>query len=529
MDFNGRTFWKHPTGKGLKVKVPVAGESLPQGPQNAPHNPIALNQYHVSPSFPIVPPSTLECLRTKIRSFLGGQGPRSSPLSASKMGKTPSSSYSTSALLPPSTKMSSGVSFQTQGRHWRIGRTWYDFSTFDHPGGSEILYLARDRFSDSTYAFESHHMDQEKARKIIKKYAVGEELQKELERLNPTPAPKLTKPGDFYYDLRLRVLVMFREKSSKAGNSRGKKVNVGPTPLCLNLFYASFLVWVFAVYNTLYVNPSVVSAVFQGVAGAVLGAFGHNWIHQPKYKFYALLSLDTIGFSSTGWYREHILQHHMYTNTPLDNHFRGTDPFLITDPTVPRNFFQKYVTPILNPVILTFGLWGNYGFHLGEVLKGNEPVSIGKLFLPTLVYLFYSTSGVYGLGLFWLNTATTSIYYFTMALMNHNSENTLNVKTRNEAKDWGEAQISSCADWSIQGKFLPSIIYLWLNYHCVHHLFPLTDFSHHRDIQGILMETCRDHGVEYVAGEFWTIYKEMVESFSSPRSLFMEINCYNGS
>ena len=44
----------------------------------------------------------------------------------------------------------------------------------------------------------------------------------------------------------------------------------------------------------------------------------------PRYKLWAYLSLDTVGFSSDGWYREHLLQHHMYTNTPWDNHFKGT-------------------------------------------------------------------------------------------------------------------------------------------------------------------------------------------------------------
>jgi fatty acid desaturase len=116
-----------------------------------------------------------------------------------------------------------------------------------------------------------------------------------------------------------------------------------------------------------------------------------------------------------------------------------------------------------------------------------------------------------------------------MALMNHNSEKTLDVARRNSADDWGIAQICSCADWAVQTKFLPSIVYLWLNYHCVHHLFPLTDFSHHRDIQAILMETCLDHNVEYEAGDFFDIYRQMVNGFGNPRSLWMEINVYNGS
>ena len=87
----------------------------------------------------------------------------------------------------------------------------------------------------------------------------------------------------------------------------------------------------------------------------------------------------------------------MYTNTPLDNHFKGTDPFLVTDPTVPRNFFQRIITPLLNPLVLIFGIWGNYSFHLTELIKGNEKPSLGKLVFPLLVFAFYRTLGLRGL------------------------------------------------------------------------------------------------------------------------------------
>jgi hypothetical protein len=76
-----------------------------------------------------------------------------------------------------------------------------------------------------------------------------------------------------------------------------------------------------------------------------------------------------------------------YTNTPLDNHFKGTDPFIVTDPTVERAFLQKHVMPFLHPIILVFALWGNYSFHLTEIIKGNEKLSPWKLFLPSLVYV----------------------------------------------------------------------------------------------------------------------------------------------
>ena len=179
-------------------------------------------------------------------------------------------------------------------------------------------------------------------------------------------------------------------------------------------------------------------------------AFGHNWVHQPKYRTWAYLSLDTIGFSSTGWFREHVLQHHMYTNTPWDNHFRGTDPFLVTDPTVPRNRLQRNVMPYANPLLLTFGLYANWFAHLVETLHGNEKPMPTKLLLPLQIALMVQRWGLHGAALVYVANGVLGVWYFSMALMNHNAEHTHDVKARNDAKDWGEQQLVACADWGVQ-------------------------------------------------------------------------------
>ena len=49
------------------------------------------------------------------------------------------------------------------------------------------------------------------------------------------------------------------------------------------------------------------------------------------------------------------------------------------------------------------------------------------------------------------------------------------------------------------------------------------------DMQRILMETCAEMGVEYVAADSpVTIYKQMVRSFATPRSLCQSILVYGG-
>ena len=116
-----------------------------------------------------------------------------------------------------------------------------------------------------------------------------------------------------------------------------------------------------------------------------------------------------------------------------------------------------------------------------------------------------------------------------MALMNHNAEHTQNVDARNKARDWGEQQLHACADWGVQLTFYQAWIYLWLNYHTVHHFFPRLDFSHHPAAQRIIMETCKEFNVQYVAADSpVTIYREMIHSFRTPRSLYQSIMLYGG-
>ena len=78
---------------------------------------------------------------------------------------------------------------------------------------------------------------------------------------------------------------------------------------------------------------------------------------------------------------------------------------------------------------------------------------------------------------------------------NHNTAHTQDMHARNKSKDWGEAQLHSSADWAVNCSFLGAGVYLWLNLHTVHHLFPKVDFSHHPAIQGIVIETCKEFGM----------------------------------
>lgn len=451
---------------------------------------------------------------------------------------------SATLLKPPKVSYSSGVAFYPPSdHHWRIGGKWYDFTDFLplHPGGSEVLLLVRDRFEDATFVFESHHHNYKKTRAIIRKYEVDESVVRAAglrsrptnnsdtgrtkddllhhdRHLDANEIPKLLDDEAFYSILRRRVT----QYLYRVGSPRG-----GPTMQCILLFWTSFVAWLIC-YLWLLTTASISASICLGFTAAWLGAFGHNWVHQPKYKLWAHLSLDVVGFSSDAWFREHNLQHHMYTNTPWDNHFRGSAPWLITDPTVKRNFLQQYVMPYINPILLSFGLYTNYLINCVEVIKGNEIVSPWKLLLPFEIGAMAYNWGWRGMILMFLSHSILGVYYFTMALMNHNAHHCVNVTKRNASRDWGEAQIVSSADWAVGMPFWAAGIFLWLNYHTVHHLFPLIDFSHHPAIQEILIETCKEFRIDYVIASPLEIYIQMVHSFASPASLMQEILVYGG-
>ncbi|CAB9520626.1 Acyl-lipid (8-3)-desaturase [Seminavis robusta] len=433
-------------------------------------------------------------------------------------------------------------------KYWRIGNTWYDLSSFNHPGGKQVLELSRDRFEDATFAFEAHHHDYQRARKILQKYRVPDEvIAKEKDHFvdrptreessqarfaGPRPThhdrlldannyPNLADDDAFYSVLRRRVAAYLRDVGCKDG---------GPTWACIVFFWSTFFTWLSGMCLT-YHTGSYWWAAFTGFFGAWLCSFGHNWTHQPKYKNWGwgILSLDMCGYSSEGWFRDHVLQHHMFTNTPWDHHLHCMDPFLLTDPCTPRNFVQRNISPYLFHAFFSWGSYFNYFFHTVWLLQGWEEWSIGKPIFLIEHYLFWQKWGFHGLCLVLATNAVVANYFFTLSWMNHNAEETKDVKARNESKDWGEAQLRSCADWSVHLNFFQSMIYLNLNYHTLHHMFPKVDFCHYPNIQRIMEDTCQDFGIEYAHYKNpLKLYWNMILTFGENPSSVKEILVYGG-
>lgn len=467
--------------------------------------------------------------------------PQSSPPRARAFSKEESHERQQQQFATPtfSTKC---VFYPPSEKYWRIGNQWYDFSKFNHPGGKQVIELVRDRFEDATFAFEAHHHNIYKARKIIQKYLLQDQAAAEraaLKRpnrddrgfpqvthhdkhLDANQHPKLMPNDVFYSVLRKRVAKYLIDNKCPNGE---------PTWACMAFFWSIFTGW-FTLMSLTYMTGSYLTAFVTGIVGTWLASFGHNWVHQPKYKDrgFAILSLDMVGLSSEVWFRDHVLHHHMYTNTPWDHHTTALDPFILQDQTLERNWLQKYMGPLTLHGLFAIGTYSAFGLQIVQYFKGEEVLSIGKLIFPLQHVLFYQAWGLQGLLLMFIMTATTGNYFYTIAFMNHNAEHCMDMPARNASKDWGEAQLRSSADFGTNLNFYQSMFtYILLNYHTVHHLFPKVDFCHHAEISKIMQATAKEFDIPYRCGNAWDIYKEMYQCFMEPRALFQEVLVYAGS
>lgn len=397
-------------------------------------------------------------------------------------------------------RCSSGVVFENAGpAHWEIAGVSYDLRDFlaVHPGGEDVLLLARDRFGDATTPFLAHHTDVPRALAALQRY-----------RISPSTTPHDARvSAPFHAELRRRL-------------HRALGRHQGPSHACILYFCFTIFGWAVCWWQ-MYGTGSLRWAAAAGVFSAWLGAFGHNFVHQtPRWYRAARVSFDLIGLSGTVWRREHVLQHHMYTNTELDNHYRGTEPFLVVDPRRRRNFMQRVVFPRAAPLLLLFGIPANFVARVVAVLRGEESISTGEVVWPVQLLLLWHRHAQWGLCVALAQVGVAGVFYFSVALCNHNAlDAPFAKKGAAERADWAEWQVRTCADFHTGASLFVSIFFfLGLNRHTVHHVFPRLDVAHHARAQQILESVCADFRVPYRAARtLRSLYWESIQTFGGAR------------
>ena len=316
----------------------------------------------------------------------------------------------------------------------------YDISNFKHPGGN--IFTMSVLGTDATALFETHHINNKKAVKFLKSI-----------------------PSKGTYNQKVVIdYVKYREVRDLFQFSSSNKKRKFPLLAILCFIFAVLLqlLQCFSHYGTFFVIPTA-------IVSTIAGGFGHNGVHVMSPE--AVL-LDWNGLSAYEWLFEHIMSHHMYTNTEYDHDALSMEPFIRWLPNRAASLFEsKYLEILARHFIYVIGeivvaIQGIF-IHRTRWQFANPYVPLWLKLAPFLFIIRVSILWYYKGFIETIITLSLASYIFSyLAHLNH--ERHLLPKTDN----FFERQTSSTRD--IKSIFKGALI-LFLDRQVKHHLFPTVD------------------------------------------------------
>jgi len=406
----------------------------------------------------------------------------------------------------------------------------YDVTSWipKHPGGEDMLCLAAGR--DITNMFESYHpFAGETATAILKKYYVCDVADTEL--------PRYTTKSPLYDTLRKRVGDYFKQNNIDPKNSWS---NIGRMVSIYVILFITYYLAHFVNLNS--VLLTALTAIIYGSAQAlfsmhILHDASHCGVtHSPQVWRIIGVSFDFfIGGSFYAWLHQHALGHHLYTNV------RGADPdlgegdldFRRVSPAQtwrPLYKYQHFYAPmmygllpfkarvmdsdtfisrvngrirVLNPslfYVITY-LVGKVSFIVFRLVLPLFVMSLGRAMLTFFLAEF--VLGYYLTFVFQVSHVATDLDFLATPLPP--------APAAKIDEDWAVSQLRTTQDYS-HGGWTATFFTGALNYQVVHHLFPTVSQSYLPEIAPIIMQTCKEFGVEYhVLPNFYAAFMSHIE------------------
>jgi fatty acid desaturase/predicted heme/steroid binding protein len=406
----------------------------------------------------------------------------------------------------------------------------YDVTSWipKHPGGEDVLTLTAGR--DVTNMFESYHpFSGEKATTILKKYYICDIAEAEL--------PRYTQKSPLYDELRKRVGEYFSKNNidyKSSGSIYGR----------LAFIYLSLFVTYYIAHHVQFssIFSSILAAIVFGVAQTlfcmhVLHDASHCGISHIPFAWKLIgVSFDfLIGGSYFAWLHQHSIGHHLYTNV------RGADPdlgegdvdFRRVTPAQqwrPVYKYQHFYAPlmyglltfksrimdadtfisrtsgrirVLNPsmfYVITY-LMGKVSFIVFRLALPLASVSLGRLMLTFFIAEFLM--GYYLAFVFQVSHVATNLDLLATPLPP--------APAAKIDEDWAVSQLRTTQDYS-HGSKIATFMTGALNYQVAHHLFPTISQSYLADVAPIIVQTCKEYGVEYhVLPHFISAFSSHIE------------------
>jgi len=267
----------------------------------------------------------------------------------------------------------------------KIHDDWYDFTTFQHPGGPIALGLGNGR--DATALFYGHHPFTSRARMdaIFKKYRIPEEQLAErtkgMKILTDEKQPfnwELSFPPEgqssFAKELISEVRTYFEGQAKKRGVSLLEATKATPRRWVeMMVFLSGFLISVYF-YISGYWFSLITTPVFAWLYAAAIAHDAMHFSISTNWRINAFFSyLVPWTTSPLMWYFQHVIGHHAYPNIPFK------DPDLAHAPGFMRLHRSVRWRPIHKFQLITMSLIWTLGGTLYMTLVPLKALYLGAL------------------------------------------------------------------------------------------------------------------------------------------------------
>ena len=317
-----------------------------------------------------------------------------------------------------------------------------------HPGGRAWIALCRG--TDATALYETMHIDGRKARAMLATLpSHGAYVRGECD-------------WDFSSHRRLKrvVLERFPNRASR-----------GPPAAAQSRFW----LWVGVVLlaeGAMHLAAPMGSegwwraCLAGGISNAVLGGYGHNYLHHLDAR---ALALDWAGLSAKEWVLEHVASHHPYPNTQYDHDSISMLPVVHwSTPT----WHNVLIYPVFAIGVVVSAVQGLVGHRFRRRIHADLPgwMALGPWLFVGRMAAVCSTRGVVeGLTTLFTSCAVASSYFAFLAHLNHAHQPA-------PTRDFVRHQLGSTRDLTTP-TLLPELA-LGLDRQTMHHLLPTLDHAH---------------------------------------------------